>query len=218
MRCARPWDGHEARDLTTTPAISPTVIGLAVGVVVGAGAGVVGWRWYARRQARRALIEAVTSGAVDFVQDVLVPDGNGGSYHVDFLLLTIRGVLVIDLRRDVTGNVFGGDQMTEWTVMESAKRTTFPNPQSALYDRVAAVKALAHDVPVEGRIVFTQSAVFPKGMPQWTVRVDALAAEFPDVDRGTLEAAVQGFRPGWERAKGATAPSELHIPKPLGIS
>jgi len=203
--------------LTTTAPISTPLIGLAVGAVVGVGLCYAGWRWYARRQARRALIQAVTSSAVDFVQDVLVPDGNGGSYHVDFLLLTLRGVLVIDLRRDVTGNVFGGDQMTEWTVMESAKRTTFPNPQSALYDRVAAVKALATDVPVEGRIVFTQSAVFPKGMPKWTVRVDALAGEFPGVDRSTLEAAVQRYLPGWEQAKRATAPSELHNPKPLGI-
>ncbi len=205
--------------MTTDNTFDPALIGLAVGAVVGAGVGVAGWRWYSRRQARRALVQAVTRGAVDFVQDVLVPDGNGGSYHVDFLLLTLRGVLVIDLRRDVSGNVFGGDQMTEWTVMESAKRTTFQNPQSALYDRVAAVKALATDVPVEGRIVFTQSAVFPKGMPKWTVRVDALTAEFPGVDRGTLEAAVQRYVPGWEQAKRATAPSELHNPKPLaGLS
>jgi len=202
----------------TIPPPSPALIGLVVGAVILAGLVVAAWRWYVRRRARRALLLAVTGGAVDYVRDVLVPDGNGGSYHVDFLLLTLRGVLVIDLRRDVAGNVFGGDQMTEWTVMDGAKRTTFPNPQSALYDRVAAVKALANDVPVEGRIVFTQRAVFPKGMPKWTVRVDALGAEFPGVDRGTLEAAVQRYLPGWEQAKRATAPSELHNPKPLGIS
>jgi hypothetical protein len=200
---------------TSTPVLTPTLVGIAIGALAGAGIGYFGWRWYARRQARRALVMAVTAGAADFLQDVLVPDGNGGTFHVDFLLLTMRGMLVVDLR-DVPGNVFGGDQMTQWTVMDGAKRTTFPNPQSALYDRVAAVKALAHDVPVEGRIVFTRRANFPKGMPKWTVRVDALASEFPAVDRGTLEATIHRYRPSWEAAKGATAPSPLNQPRALG--
>ena len=90
----------------------------------------------------------------------------------------MRGVVVIDLR-DVQGNIFGGDQMAEWTVMDGPRRFTFTNPQSALYDRIAAVKAVAGDVPVEGRIVFTRRGKFPKGLPKWTLMVDALRAEFP---------------------------------------
>ena len=85
----------------------------------------------------------------------------------------MRGVVVIDLR-DVKGNIFGGDQMAEWTVMDGAQRFTFTNPQSALYDRIAAVKAIAGDVPVEGRIVFTRRGKFPKGLPKWTLMLDAL--------------------------------------------
>ena len=115
--------------------------------------------------------------AVDLV-NTLVPDGMGGGFHVDYLLLTLRGVVVIDLR-DVRGNIFGGDQMAEWTVMDGPRRFTFTNPQSALYDRIAAVKAVAGDVPVEGRIVFTRRGKFPKGLPKWTLMVDALRAEFP---------------------------------------
>ena len=102
------------------------------------------WRWYSRYRARRALRAAVTSGSSDHLMDSLVPDGMGGAYHVDFLLLTLRGVVVIDLR-DVPGNIFGGDQMAEWTVMDGPHRFTFTNPQSALYDRVAAVKAVSGD-------------------------------------------------------------------------
>ena len=105
------------------------------------------WRWYRQHRARKALQAAVTAGCADHLIDSLVPDGMGGSFHVDFLLLTLRGVVVIDLR-DVKGNIFGGDQMAEWTVMDGARRFTFTNPQSALYDRIAAVKAVAGDVPV----------------------------------------------------------------------
>ena len=106
-------------------------------------------RWYRGYRARKSLRAAVTAGCADHLRNSLVPDGMGGSFHVDFLLLTLRGVVVIDLR-DVKGNIFGGDQMAEWTVMDGARRFTFVNPQSALYDRIAAVKAVAGEVPVEG--------------------------------------------------------------------
>ena len=91
-----------------------------------------------RRDARR--VARVTSGAADYLRNVLVPDGNGGDFHLDFLLLTSRGVVVIDMR-DIAGNVFGGDQMTAWTLMTGVSRSTFTNPQTGLYDRIASVKA-----------------------------------------------------------------------------
>ena len=96
------------------------------------------WRWQMGRRIRAARALAVTSCGYDYLRDVLVPDGMGGGFHVDFLLLTSRGVLVVDLR-DVQGNIFGGDQMADWTVMDGARRFTFTNPQSSLYDRIAAV-------------------------------------------------------------------------------
>jgi len=86
---------------------------VAAAVVLGWGLSWL-WRWYRRRRAQKALVAAVTASASDHVRDVLVPDGMGGYFHVDFILLTPRGILVIDLR-DVRGNIFGGDQMTEWS-------------------------------------------------------------------------------------------------------
>src|SRR6186997_3679591 len=75
-----------------------------------------------RRDARR--VARVTAGAADYLRNVLVPDGNGGDYHLDFVLLTSRGVVIIDMR-DFVGIVFGGDQMTAWTLMSGPSRTTF---------------------------------------------------------------------------------------------
>jgi hypothetical protein len=172
------------------------------------------WRWYRKRRARKALIGAITAVAVDYLVDVLVPDGMGGSYHVDFVLLTPRGVVVIDLR-DVTGNVFGGDQMNEWTVMNGAHRFTFVNPQSALYDRVAAVKALSGEMPVEGRVVFTPRAKFPKGLPKWTLMLDSLRSEFPAAEQSVLSSITQSFGDGWQNIKNSVAPSSLAQPRPL---
>jgi hypothetical protein len=174
-----------------------------------AGAAVLGfglalaWRWYARYRARKALRQAVTGGAADHIADCLVPDGMGGDYHVDYLLLTLQGVVVIDLR-DIRGNIFGGDQMAEWTVMDGARRFTFTNPQNTLYDRIAAVKAVAGEVPVEGRIVFTRRGKFPKGLPKWTLMLDGLRSEFPG-DEAADGAARYGE--SWGRLKAAVKPS-----------
>jgi hypothetical protein len=165
------------------------------------------WRWYRQYRMRSALRAAVTAAGSDHLVDMLVPDGMGGGFHVDFLLLTTRGILVVDLR-DVQGNIFGGDQMAEWTVMDGPRRTTFTNPQSALYDRIAAVRAVAGEVPVEGRIVFTRRGKFPKGLPKYTLMVDSLGAEFPSAEHAS-SSALAVFSEGWTKLKGAVTPSYM---------
>jgi hypothetical protein len=138
-------------------------------------------------------------------------------FHLDFILLTSRGVVVIDMR-DILGIVFGGDQMTDWTLMTGARRTTFANPQSALYDRIASVKALAPDTPVEGRIVFTKRAKFPKGLPRFTVMLESVAAEFPKLGAAELEISVAKYRPGWERIKETCKPSPHFRTSPIAVA
>jgi hypothetical protein len=174
------------------------------------------WRWYRKRSARHALFATITAVAVDHLIDVLVPYGMGGFFHVDFVLLTPRAVVVIDLR-DVQGNVFGGDQMNEWTVMDGAHRYTFVNPQNALYDRIAAVKALAGDMPVEGRILFTRRAKFPKGLPKWTLMLDSLSTEFPRVDPALMSSATERFGEGWRNVKTSVSPSSMAQVRPLPV-
>ncbi|HEY0768401.1 MAG TPA: nuclease-related domain-containing protein [Steroidobacteraceae bacterium] len=188
--------------------LSPTAwVFIAWAAALGLGLWLA-WRWYRQYRARKALRTAVTGGAADHLIDSLVPDGMGGGFHVDFLLLTPRGVVVIDLR-DIRGNIFGGDQMGQWTVMDGSHRFTFTNPHSALYDRIAAVKAIAGDVPVEGRIVFTRRGRFPKGLPKWTLMLDGLRAEFPSADFTAPADSAARFREGWQRLKEAVKPSNM---------
>ena len=93
--------------------------------------------------------------------------------------------------------------------MDGPRRFTFTNPQSALYDRIAAVKAVAGEVPVEGRIVFTPRGKFPKGLPKWTLMLDALRAEFPPADFETPAETVARYKDGWQQLKGAVKPSYM---------
>ena len=190
---------------------------VVVGAVVVALLGLLGSRvWVVRRRDARR-VARVTAGAADFLRNVLVPDGNGGDYHLDFVLLTSRGIVVIDMR-DITGNVFGGDQMTAWTLMSGPSRTTFVNPQAGLYDRIASVKAIATDTPIEGRIVFTKRAKFPKGLPRFTVMLESVAAEFPKLGAAELDIAVAKYRPGWARLKEAAKPSPHFRSSPIAVA
>lgn len=193
------------------PPIALAAVVLVLGIAIGLGLAAL-WRWYLQRRRQRALHETVTSIALEHLKDVLVPDAGGGVVHVDYVLLTIRGLVVLDIR-DVRGNVFGSDQMSEWTVMGRSRRTTFTNPQSALYDRIASVRQFAGQVPVDGRIVFMRRAAFPKGLPRFTVGIDSLISEFPLGDRDAAERAAAAYRPAWEALKEQARPSPLVNPK-----
>jgi len=197
---------NDALDALDTP--QNRLIGLIVLAVSFGALLFYTFRAWQRRRERQRLHETITSIGVEHLRDVLVPDGMGGSMHIDYLLLTTRGIVVVDLR-DVRGNIFGGDQMTEWTVMSGASRQTFQNPQHALYDRVAAVKQLAGDLPVEGRVLFTRRGRFPKGLPRWTLMVDSLRAEFPPPDSEATHSWVDGYRETWQALSGAVTDSPL---------
>jgi hypothetical protein len=164
--------------------IEPEWIGLGAAVLLLLALGFFGLRAYQRRSRRKSLLARLKRVALAAAHQVLVPDGMGGFIHIDHVLLTPRGILVLDTRR-VTGLIFGGDQMSDWTVMGRGHRYTFDNPQPALYDRIAAVKAVVGDVPVEGRLLFSNVGKFTKGIPKWVVMLDGIEVEFPVVDRGS---------------------------------
>jgi hypothetical protein len=186
--------------------IDPDWIAAGVAIaLVGAG-GYLATGAYRRRARRKQLLARLDRIAYESAHQVLVPDGMGGYIHLDHLLLTPRGLLVLDTRR-VPGLIFGGDQMSDWTVI-GRRRFTFDNPQPALYDRLAAVKALAGDFPVEGRLLFSNIGKFTKGMPKYVMMLDGIEVEFPQVDRSLKgSAALQPFQEVWSRVVSQLKPS-----------
>jgi hypothetical protein len=187
--------------------IEPQWIGLGAAVLLLLTLGFFGLRAYQRRARRKSLLARLERVALASAHQVLVPDGMGGFIHIDHVLLTPRGILVLDTRR-VTGLIFGGDQMSDWTVMGRGHRYTFDNPQPALYDRIAAVKAAVGDVPVEGRLLFSNVGKFTKGIPKWVVMLDGIEVEFPVVDQGSpaFENSDQ-YAEGWGRLMAQLRPS-----------
>jgi hypothetical protein len=165
------------------------------------------YRRWGRFRARKQIVRSFESVSAAVLRDVLIPDGSGGQLHIDFLLLTGRGLLVVDYR-DVEGIVFGGEHMREWAVMNGSERSTFLNPLEALYDRIAAVKLLAGEAPVDGRIVFTSRSKFPKGRPPRVLRLDLLEGEYPSAVPGTTHPA-ERYRPAWDQLVAQVEPSPL---------
>ncbi len=174
-------------------------------IVLGAG-GYAAYGAYQRRSRRKALLARLERVGYRAVHQVLVPDGMGGFIHIDHLLLTPRGILLLDTRR-VAGLIFGGDQMSDWTVM-GRRRFTFDNPQPALFDRIAAVKALVGDVPVEGRLLFSNLGRFTKGKPKYVMMLDGIEVEFPSVDRDQTEFPEHAaYTEAWDRLVSQLRPS-----------
>jgi hypothetical protein len=174
-------------------AISAVLVVLAIVLV---------WRWW--RRPKGGAHEALRSISVSMLRDVLVPDGMGGQIYVDHLLLTSRGIAVVDVK-DFGGAVFASDRMQEWTVIGTGRRFGFPNPQGTLLDRVAAVRQLVSNVPVEGHIVFGSNADFSKGRPKHVLLAGELERHFGKPNSADRERLADAYAPHWAKLKASSA-------------
>ncbi len=168
---------------------------------------------YFRRRRRSVVDDALRAIGVDSMQDVLLPDSMGGKIHLQHVLLTAKGLVVLELKA-IKGVVFASDRMDEWTVISHAQRFTFHNPQPALYDRVAALKVQARDVPVTGHILFLEDADFSKGRPTHVIFPDELRARYRKPQRAELDRLMEAFYPHWEKVQEATEPVPRSV-KPI---
>ena len=113
--------------------------------------------------ARKTLRAAVTAASAQTTWlTMLVPDGMGGGFHVDFLLLTMArgsGRSTCATCRAISSAATRWPSGPSWTVRGVF---TFTNPADALDDRIAAVKAVAGEVPVEGASCSPAAASFRK--------------------------------------------------------
>ncbi len=165
--------------------------------------------WFAYRHRRRhdrSVGEVVRSISFEYLSNVVIPKADDGEIHLDHLLLTAEGLLIVEVK-DVQGIVFGSDKMQDWTVIAKDRRYTFNNPQPGMFDRIAAVRQIVRQVPVTGRILFLDGAEFTKGVPGLVTTLDDLLAEFGEIDKVAATAKIEAFKPHWEAiTRAARAP------------
>lgn len=152
------------------------------------------YRWWRGRGGR--LANALDEIAYERIEGLVIPSADEGEIQIDHLLLTTRGLLVLEIKEAV-GTVFGGDKLQDWTVISPDRRYTFPNPQPGLYDRIAAVRQVVRQVPVEGRVLFLDGAEFTKGTPALVSDIDTLVREFGEPDKNAARFKIEAFRPHW---------------------
>lgn len=141
---------------------------------------------------------------LDCLHDVMIPDGVGGQIHLDYLLLTARGLWVIDVR-DYRGTIFGAEGVDGWTQLIGRRSYRFENPLYLNQARVFAVRALASEVPVDGTVAFTRDGQFPKGMPRNVCYLHALPTRHTPVDKAALEGLPIALRLAWQKIRQAVA-------------
>ena len=156
------------------------------------------WLIYKRFFAGRGSLEKTLAAiGFDHIEGLIIPSADEGEIQVDKLILTSQGLLILEIK-DVQGTVFGSDKMQDWTVIAEDRRYTFPNPQPALYDRIAAVRQIVRQVPVAGRVLFLDGADFTKGVPSMVCTLDELVAEFGEPDKAAAKFKIEAFSPHWE--------------------
>lgn len=149
----------------------------------------------------RTLRSVLNDIAFDRMKELIIPKADEGEIQIDHLLLTAHGLLIVDIK-DVDGIVFGSDKMDQWTVIGKGSRFTFQNPQPALYDRIAAVRQIVRQVPVEGRVLFLDGAVFTKGIPSLVATLDDLLQDFGEDDKDAAKVSIEAFTPHWTELRG----------------
>jgi hypothetical protein len=177
--------------------------GIVAATLIVVGIALLVWL---RRRNRSSITEALKAIAIEHVTEVLVPDGMGGEIHVEHLLLTSRGILIIDVKR-YAGIVFASDRMDQWTAIEQTGRQTFPNPLGSLYDRVAAVSQIVRGIDVAGFVVFPSQADFSKGRPQDVLLPDDLLARFARPEADEIGRLTEAYAPQWEKLRQAVLPA-----------
>jgi hypothetical protein len=163
--------------------------------LVGGGWAIIRWRRVHKDKLRRRLRDISQDVLVNF----FVPDGNGGEIHIDHLLLTDQGLVLLETN-DLSGVVFAGNRLDTWSAVSEIGRITFDNPISRLQDRTAAISFLAPGVPIAAKVLFVNEATFPKGHPASVVTIPVLLEEYAS-DASGVE--VSMFNKQWDAIKTA---------------
>ena len=187
-------------DPISLPALAVAVTITVIGALV-AWPSIIFWRRW-RAHPKRVIGRIGAHHLTNFV----IPDGMDGEIHLDHLLLTTKGLLVLDLR-NADGVVFAGAQMDDWTDLHQNRRFTFKNPLTPLSARVHAVQDLAGDVPVSGRIVFVGNVEFPGGGIDSVVTLEELESEFGSATADHAGSTIQAFHGSWGRVAQQAQPA-----------
>jgi len=117
-----------------------------------------------------SILKPISKGEI---KHIVIPDGIGGLLEINHIVLLDQGLLLIDSLIS-QGNVFGGDNLDEWTQISKGRSFQFANPLRRLKTSKQALSALAPNIPIFYHIVFSDDTVFPRGKPDFVSVLNSL--------------------------------------------
>lgn len=124
------------------------------------------------------------------LNNVVVPDGIGGTVFLEHVVLHPDGIFILPVRR-YQGAVFAADKIDSWTQVTGRRSYKFPNPLPELESAMLAVRNITPNVTVEGRLLVTQEATFPKGKPEAVISFSEATQRWEAGRKGTISADLQ---------------------------
>ncbi len=132
------------------------------------------------------------------IRNIALPDGMDGRVLIENIVLTPGGIYILPIKR-YCGIIFAADNIGTWSQVVGKRSYKFPNPLPELDAYVMAVRTLLPMVSVEGRILVTNDADFPKGKPERIIPVSKIP-EALAIDKGEVSTQL---RDAWDKLKAA---------------
>ena len=148
----------------------PVLIGLLVAAIAVVIAVILFVRNLRKTADSRNISTVIKKYSDAYERDVVFPDGIGGYFFIDYLILLPGQIIALNISR-VAGYVFGGDNIEIWTQVENNKSAKFKNP---LEDVKHFVKLAAEQLKFDGitaRVLFDSKSEFPKGVPEGVLQL-----------------------------------------------
>ncbi len=150
-----------------------------------------------------------------YERDVIFPDGIGGYFFIDYLILLPCRILALNLPKG-EGYVFGGENIELWTQVANNKSTKFKNPLEHVR---LFVKHAADQLKFDGimaRVLFDSRSEFPKGVPESVLQ---LASFKESMAAWAKETPVAGAaKMPWDKLSALLAESRERYNKETGLS
>ena len=141
----------------------------------------------------KRIMEPISKGEI---KHIIIPDGIGGLLEINHIVLLDQGLLLIDSLTS-QGNVFGGDNLDEWTQISKGRSFKFANPLRRLKTSKQSLSALVPNIPIFYHIVFSDDTVFPRGKPGFVSVLNSLQQDLEYLQSEPIITAKS--KQAWER-------------------
>ncbi len=131
---------------------------------------------YLKERKVNKLIEQLGS---QYLKQVILPDGVGGSVFLDYLILAQHSIILIILKK-FRGSIFCAENIEQWTQLVGNKSYKFPNILRQLDSDISSISSLVKDAEVTGLVVFSSDCDFPKGKPAQVKSINELTTKEVD--------------------------------------